>query len=211
MSLWPAYIAFGGVILGLGVNTVKDVLMARSKNKADRVYLSIMVGAELGKYIQGCHGVATDDGRPNDPWASFEDEERRPQFEPPKFKPMDMAVEWKVLPAQLLHDILDIPHEANRIESSITFEGMMDDDVPDHREFFWKRRELWAYMGLRVIEIASRLRKLSGLPDPPRIEGDWNLAVSFQEVVDTVTAERKKYEERVAAFNARRAAVGADS
>ncbi len=206
--LWPAVIGFVGVLIGLGVNTGKEVVFARSKRKADEVYLSIMVGAYLSQYILKCFAIANDDGRSNDPWHDDSDDERSAQVKEPEFKPLEMQVEWKVLSAQLLFDIMDIPHEQKRIEGSIYGEFVMNDDRPHHTDAFWKRREMWAYHGLRVSEIADRLRKLTGLNPSGSVEGDWTVDDGLREAIEKVKEERRLRDERVAAYKAAQAARG---
>ena len=126
----------------------------------------------------------------------------------PEFKPLEMQIEWKVLSAQLLFDIMDIPHEQERIEGSIYGEFVMNDDRPYHTEAFWKRREMWAYHGLRVSEIAERLRKLTGLNPSDSVEGDWTVDDGLREAIEKVKEERRLRDERVEAYKAAQAARG---
>jgi hypothetical protein len=204
-AIISAFAGISGVILGGLITTMKDVLLNRSKNKADKTYLSILVGAHLDRYINGCYRMALDDGQSHDPWDRYLQQERRPQVTAPGFNPLDFDVEWKLLPPQLMHDILGIPHEAESVEASIAYVAMTDEDDHEHLDFFWARREQWGYLGLKVVDIATRLRRLSGLAKAPRSDIEWSVASGLQDAVNKVGHERKKYAERVAAIEAKRA------
>lgn len=204
-AIISAIAGISGVILGGLITTMKDVLLNRSKNKADKTYLSILVGAHLDRYINGCYLMALDDGQSHDFWDRYSQEERTPQVTAPEFNPLDLDVEWKLLPPLLMHDILGIPHEAERLEVSIAHVAMTDEDDHEHRDFFWARRSQWGYLGLKVVDIATRLRKLSGLAKAQTSNMDLNVASGLQDAVDKVGQERKQYAELVAAIEAKRA------
>lgn len=207
-AIISAIAGISGVILGGLITTMKDVLLNRSKNKADKTYLSILVGAHLDRYINGCYRMALDDGQSHDFWDRYSQEERTPQVTAPEFNPLDLDVEWKLLPPLLMHDILGIPHEAERVEASIAsiaYVAMTDEDDHEHRDFFWARRSQWGYLGLKVVDIATRLRKLSGLAKAQTSNIDLNVASGLQDAVNKVGQERKEYVEMVAANEAKRA------
>ena len=199
-AIISAVAGISGVLLGGLITTLKDVLLNRSKNKADKTYLAILVGAHLNRYIEGCFHVSLDDGQSHDPYERNAEENLQRRVEAPEFKPLDLKVEWKLLPPQLMADILGIPGEADRVESSLAGIAMQTDEPV---EYFWARREQWGYLGLKVVDVARRLRKHSGLPKPPKPEVDWSVAGALQEAVDKVAAERKAHETRQAEIHAR--------
>ncbi len=160
-------------------------------------YLAILVVSHLDSFANGSLHVALDDGTWEGRPAGNNGEYYSTTVKPPEFLPLDIKVEWKVLPRDLMYDILQIPDKREHIESRIA--GIWEfDDPPDYCEFFWARQRDYAELGLHVSAVAKKLRNHAKMPIEESPPGEWNREVAFQEVIDKADSERAAYEKRVA-------------
>lgn len=129
--------------------------------KKERSYLAILVLAYLDQFRDGCAKVAFDDGtlcgRPAGKDGSLEIVEDAPVFEP-----LSLDVNWKVLPADLMSDILFLPEKTRILKEDLRYiwenNGFNDD-------FFVERQYGYAGLALEVFSIARRLRQHAGLQE----------------------------------------------
>jgi hypothetical protein len=165
-----------GVILGNSFVAIKEYFVNRIKDEKDSLYLSILVVSHLGRFANGCMHVALDDGTSEGRPAGNNGEYCQTTVKPPEFKPLDIEVDWKVLPKDLMYDILQIPDKREHIENRHA--GIWEfDDPPDYGEFFWARRRDYAELGLHVSAGSKRLRKYAGMQIEERPPGEWNREV----------------------------------
>jgi hypothetical protein len=184
-----------GVILGNSFVAIKEWLKDRKKDERDSAYLAILVVSHLDRFANGCWYVALDDGTSEGRPAGGE--YHHVTVSAPEFLPLEIRVEWKVLPKDLMYDILQIPDKREHIENRLT--GVWEfDDPPEYTDFFWTRQRDYAQLGLRVSAVAKKLRIYANMPIETSPPGDWNREVSLQEVIDKVDAERAAYEKRLA-------------
>ena len=121
---------------------------------------------------------------------------------PPQFNPLEIDVEWKVLPKDLMYDILQIPSKREHITSRLA--GIAEHSDPyDPGDYFWSRQRDYAELGLHTLAVAKRLRKPAGLPIDEVPSGEWNRADSLQEVIDDIDQKRAAYEKRLAESHAK--------
>lgn len=189
-----------GTLLGNSFVAIKEWLANRKKEKRDSSYLAILVVSHLDRFANGCMHVALDDGteygRP-----AGNGEYNQVTVPAPEFLPLDIKVEWKVLPKDLMYDILQIPDKREHIENRII--GIWEfDDPPDYSEFFWARQRDYAELGLHVSAVAKKLRKHAGLQIEESPPGEWNRDTAMQEIIDEIDKKRAAYEKRVADANA---------
>lgn len=185
-----------GTLLGNSFVAIKEWLVNRKKEERDSSYLAILVVSHLDRFANGCMHVAHDDGteygRP-----AGDGEYHKATVSAPDFLPLDIKVEWKVLPKDLMYDILQIPDKREHIENRIA--GIWElDDPPDYSEFFWARRRDYAELGLYVSAVAKRLRKHAGMPIEKSPPGEWSRDIAMQEMIDKIDEKRAAYEKRVA-------------
>jgi hypothetical protein len=195
-----------GVLLGGVLTTLKDVFLDWRQSRREAQYLAILVSNKLGLYANTCLAVARDDGYEDGPWGNFP--ERSAQVKLPEFNPLDMDVEWKSLPPDLLSDIFDIPWKADNVSVQVAFAAENDPDPTDQAEVFWLRREGWAQMGLDVSAIVKRLRRFAKLPIEQASGLQWTREKALHEALAKVNEERRSAEERIAAARAARVAAG---
>ncbi|WP_196782594.1 hypothetical protein [Chromobacterium paludis] len=195
-----ALIGGGTGILGVLLNNiciaVKEGWSNRRKEKRERSYLSILVVSHLDRFANGCLSVALDDGteygRPAGADGFHEVTVRAPTF-----LPLEIEVEWKVLPESLMFDILQIPDKHASIENRLA--GIWEfDDPPGYGEFFWARQRDYAELGLHVSAVANRLRKHAGMPFRDDLSGELSRDSLMQQVINKIDEERAAYEKRMA-------------
>jgi hypothetical protein len=192
----------GGVILGNSFVAIKEWVINRKHDERDSTYLAVLVVSHLDRFANGCLQVALDDGTSEGRPAGNNGEYYQTTVKPPEFLPLDINVEWKVLPKDLMYDILQIPDKREHIENRIT--GIWEFDDPfDYGEFFWARQRDYAELGLQVSAVAKKLRKHAEMPIEESRPDEWNREVALQEVIDKVDGERAAYEKRIAAGQAK--------
>ncbi len=184
-----------GVGTGALLTFLKDKRAERIKDERDSSYLAILVVSHLDRFANGCMGVAFDDGTSEGQPAGADGIYHQATVKAPEFTPLDIKVEWKVLPRQLMYDILQIPDKQDHLNNQLA--GVSEfDDPPEYTEYFWRRRRDYAELGLQVSAVAKRLREFAGLKIEEGIPGDWNRDVAMQEVIDKIDKERADWEKR---------------
>lgn len=122
-----------GVILGNSFVAIKEWLKDHKKDERDSAYLAILVVSHLDRFASGCWYVALDDGTSEGRPAGGE--YHQVTVSAPEFLPLEIRVEWKVLPKDLMYDILQIPDKREHIENRLT--GIWKfDDPPEYTDFF---------------------------------------------------------------------------
>lgn len=185
-----------GVILGNSFVAIKEWVVNRKRDERDSAYLAILVVSHLDRFANGCLHVALDDGTCEGRPAGNNGEYHQTTVKPPEFLPLNIKVEWKVLPKDLLYDIFQIPDKREHIENRIAGIWMFD-DPSDCGEFFWARQRDYAELGLHVSAVAKKLRKHAEMAIDESSPGEWNRDVALQEVIGKVDSERAAYEKRV--------------
>lgn len=186
-----------GVILGNSFVAIKEWVTNRKHDERNSAYLAILVVSHLDRFANGCLHAALDDGSREGRPAGNNGEYRQTTVTPPEFLPLDIEVEWKVLPKDLMYEILQIPDKREHIENRIA--GIWEfDDPPDYGEFFWARQRDYAELGLHVSAVAKKLRKHAKMAIDESRPGEWNREIALQEIINKVDSERAAYEKRVA-------------
>lgn len=189
-----------GVLLGNLFTATKEWLVGRSKRQKDTAYLAIIVVSHLQRFANGCLHVALDDGTESGRPAGRNEEEYAPTVKPPEFQPLDIKVEWKVLPQQLMYSILLLPDQHEQIQSSLAGLSEFDDDYPEHTEYFWVRRRDYAELGLRASGLARRLSKHAGMPIEEPKPGVWSRDQELIDVIARIDDQRKEAARRIAEY-----------
>jgi len=185
----------GGLLGGL-LTAFKEWMVSRSSRRKDTVYLAIVLISHLDRFANGCSSVAHDDGTlygaPARP-----DGEHEVTTEAPVFQPLDLDVNWKVLPKGLLYSILRLPDQREQISNALSQRFEFDFDPPEHTEFFWARRRDYAELGLRASQIAKQLKKLAGIPLEEHKEDEWDRDRDFRAVIEEIDGKRAAQLERL--------------
>lgn len=198
-AIISAAAGISGVLLGNSFVAIKELLINRYKRQKDTAYLAIIVVSHLDRFANGCAHVAFDDGTAYGRPAGNNGEEYEPTVNPPEFQPLDIDVEWKVLPKDLMYEILRLPDQRERIQNRLAGIAEYDDDYPDHVEYFWVRRRDYAELSLSASRLAYRLRRHAGMPleEPPK-PGEWCRDEALREVIEKIDTKREAHHRRQA-------------
>lgn len=200
-AIISALSGLAGVGIGAYLTHLREQHNEKTKDGREGSYLAILVGSHLDRFANGCWGCALDDGTECGQPAGG-DGRYQTTVEPPHFSPLEIDVEWKVLPKSLLYDILQISDKHERISNRLANIAEHGDPY-DLGEYFWVRQRDYAELGLHTSAIAKRLRTHAGLPTEEAHAGEWNRDVSLQEAIDDIDKQRAAYEKRLAESNAK--------
>jgi hypothetical protein len=150
-------------------------------------YLAILVIADLDRFVDSCAHIAYDDGTCNG--QSQGAEFRRVTTALPIFEPHSLEVDWKVMPADLMYEILDLPHKVEQLTVELSNEDKYE-DWPDFPEFFFDRRYGFAMLGLEASAITKKLRKYANLPEGSPIIKNRDREDLMKDAIDSITTKR---------------------
>lgn len=201
-AIISALSGLAGVGIGAYLTHLREQHNAKIKDERDGSYLAILVASHLDRFANGCLHCALDDGTEYGQPAGG-DGRYQTTVESPQFNPLEIDVEWKVLPKDLMYDILQIPGKREHIISRLA--GIAEHGDPyDQDEYFWSRQRGYAELGLHTAAVAKRLRKHAGLPIEEVQSGEWSRDDSLREVIEDIDQKRVAYEERLAKSGAKK-------
>lgn len=179
-----------GVIVGSILTLAREWYFHRQKNKKELEYLVVIVSCTLDAYVQQCADVVADDGL----YQGQPDQEgfHRIQTDTPKFEPLELSVEWKALPAELMYSILRLPNRANSAQSMVDSAFDHCATPPDFSEGFEERSFQYAQLGLTAAALAERLRKVARIT-APRVAG-WDPVYYMKDELEKITNLRSERE-----------------
>lgn len=196
-AIISAISGLAGVGIGALLTHLRELRAEQIKDERDTSYLAILVVTHLDRFANGCLSVAYDDGTSEGRPAGEDAIYHQTTVKPPKFSPLDIKVEWRVLPRGLMYDILEIPAKQELLNNQLS-DVMEFDDPPEYAEFFMHRRRDYAELGLKVSAIAKRLRAFAKIPIEESKAGEWSRDVAMQGIIEKLDAERAAYEKRQA-------------
>jgi hypothetical protein len=161
-SLAPAVCGLTGVWLGGHLSYRRDAMRERDRIQKETIYLATLVVAHLERLINCCIDVAFDDGTVEGRPAGDGILHHAATVPFPEFDPLTLDVDWKALPAKLMHKVLSIPYRIQQIGRLLSDPGY--NDPPDHVEYFWERQRRFAALGLEVCGIVEELAAHAGIP-----------------------------------------------
>lgn len=189
-SIISAVSGLVGVSLGSFLTWQREASRESDRIKKELNHLAILVVAHLDRFVDGCVHVAFDDGT----------SEGMATTSTPTFDPFELKVDWKVLPAQLMYGILNLPYQTEKLANRVSAVYEVD-DPPDYSQTFWSRQHGFAVLGLEVSELARKLREHAGLPIDKPIEGKWNRDDALRKQRDMMASDKAAYDaQRAAAY-----------
>ncbi|EXF96527.1 hypothetical protein HK44_016460 [Pseudomonas fluorescens HK44] len=195
-AIISAVAGISGVLLGNSFVAIKEYLGSRTKRKKDTAYLGIIVVSHLERFANGCLHVACDDGTEYGRPAGNNGEENVPTTIHPEFQPLDISVDWKLLPKDLIYSILWLPDKQEQLHSRLAGIEEYSYDPPEHTEYFWVRRRGYAELGLQASDLARRLRMHAGIPLEEHLPDEWNRDQHMKDVIKNIDAKREAHERR---------------
>ncbi|CAP44980.1 hypothetical protein Bpet4629 [Bordetella petrii] len=198
-SLVSAVSGLCGVWLGGQLTFKREARREADRIKRESNYLVILVVAHLDRFIDGCVQVSFDNGM-SEGRPAGEDGVCAATVTVPSFDPLVLTVDWKVLPADLMYEILNLPYRAEQLAGYISSIAEYD-DPPDFDRTFWARQLGYAELGLEISKLARRLRQHANLPVDQPVLGNWDREKTLREQVAKVTAEKAAYEAGTITFS----------
>jgi hypothetical protein len=160
-----------GVIIGAGLTTLKDVYLQARKERKALEYLAVQVSFALDDYVHGALEVVFDDG--------LDDGQRddrgclQATVEYPELRPDKLELEWTSLPAEMMHEVFDLPIRTKDAIGAIGQVAEHGMGPPDYEDYFEERVIQFASLGLQASDLADRIRALAVLPGR-RSTPSWN-------------------------------------
>lgn len=147
-----------GGLVGFILTILKESAAEKKSKASETYYLAIIVTSSLEQFIVGCREVVTDNGT--------EDQNGYTCYrsKAPSFTPLELEVDWKILPQDLLYDLLNLPQVVHEANSYISAVSDYTATPPDFAEFYEARVTKYAALGLLAIQISEKLRDLGSLP-----------------------------------------------
>lgn len=172
-----------GVVIGASLTLGKDWFLQHRKDRRDLVYLAAQVATKLERFTADCYPVAFDDG---------EDDEHgltRTSTEKPRIDVQGMAVEWRLLPSDLLLNILDLPYQIELADEGISMR-FDHDNPPDFSLAFEERQHQYATLGLKAAAYATELRAFAKIR--ALAAGSWDPVQALKEKIAEIEEARHK-------------------
>lgn len=186
-AIISAVAGISGVLFGNTFVLIKEWWAKRNKVNQDTTYLGIIVVSHLDRFATGCFDVSVDDGSSRGRPAG-KDGQCETTTTPPEFRPLELDVDWKLLPKDLMYSVLRLPDQQDQLHGKLGGIMEFDYDPPDHAEFFWARRRGYAVIGLQASDIAKKLRSHAGLPADEPHPDEWSRDKSMRKVIADLDA-----------------------
>lgn len=195
-DLWPSIISAASGLIGAGLGGYLTIFNERSKEKhlerKSAAYLAVLVAAHLDQFASQCNDVAYDDGT-SEGRPAGEDGQHQVTVSAPQFAPLQMEVDWKALPTDLMYAVLSLPQSQTEINQHLSVVQEFY-DPPEHPEYFLTRQIEYARLALRASKTAARLRQHAGLPQYKSTVGEWDRDASLDariKQLEGVAAKRR--------------------
>lgn len=193
-AIISASAGIAGVLLGNSFLTLKEVIFNKKKKEKDTTYLAIIVTSHLERFANGCMSVANDNGTEYGRPAGKDGETYVATTTAPIFTPLEIDVEWKILPSDLIYPILRLPDEIEHLENYLNNILEYSNDFPENTEFFQQRRMGYAELGLKSSKISRDLLKHSKLSFEEQSSNDWDRDKELSKVIEKIEQQRAAYE-----------------
>jgi len=199
----PVLSFFAGIIglwLASWLTEKRDNKKEKARIEKEVIYIAILLTAHLEKVIQSCLQVAYDDGTMEGRPAGQDGIYHQVTTSTPVFDPLQIDVDWRALPTELMQGILELPDKIDRLnrrhESIYEFEF-----EPEHAEFFDARQYDFAQLGVETTKLMFDLRKYARIPLKEPVEGEWSRDQMFNDQIKKIEDKRHAYQERLNARN----------
>lgn len=188
-----ALVGLLGVIVGSLVTGFKEWYLHRLKSRSDVEYAAVRLICALERYASTCIEVSNDEGE-------FDDRgEIVVRVNAPRFSPLDLEVEWRVLPASLLYAALNFPSREEEVRALVD-DAFSHSDPPDYEVGFEARQIAYAELGLVALSLAEDLRRHAGLPirSPSKHDASCRLLAAKTRVEELRVVREARYAENSA-------------
>ncbi|PZW58786.1 hypothetical protein F475_03690 [Pseudomonas sp. URMO17WK12:I6] len=134
-AIISAVAGISGVLLGNSFVLIKEWWAKRKTVNQDTTYLGIIVVSHLDRFATGCFDVSQDDGTLHGQPAG-QDGQCETTKVSPVFRPLELDVNWRLLPKDLMYSILRLPDQQDQLQGNLAGIWDFDFDPPDHIGYF---------------------------------------------------------------------------
>ncbi|MFA4105777.1 hypothetical protein OQJ40_27230 [Serratia nevei] len=160
-------VAMAGIALTHHFTRKREREAAERKTAADRYFIATELIFKLEDYAEMCAEVSQDDGRRD------EGDEYRPTVRVYSLEFDDVTGDWRALPPPVMYRVREMIVLQAEARGSINFH--YDVDISSRHDTFYRERMYqYAYLGLRALLLAKRLRKLTGMPSSRLDKYHWS-------------------------------------
>ncbi len=192
LSLAPAVSGLSGVWLGAYMTGKREERKEDRQLARESAYLATLVVAYLDRLVDDCLLVSLDDGTHYGVPAGDDGLCHEYTTPDPKFSPLELAVDWKALPVELMFDVLNLPYKIGQAEVSVRAIAEHD-GPPEYRDTFLTRQYQYAGIGLDASALARKLRKHAGLPLQKENQRLENAPLTREQMLEQVRERIGKY------------------
>ncbi|WP_428622189.1 hypothetical protein [Sedimenticola sp.] len=185
-----ALFGFLGVIVGAFITIFKESVAAWLARRRNAEYLAIRVVSMLDEFVDGCAGVAGDNGYHDGHHVGV----ATIQVPTPIFDVHDLDADWKSIPSKLMYETLSFPSLINASNQRIDGAFEYTATPPDYDEGFEARQFEYSKLGLRAARLAEQYRSSYGIP--PKEVGRWNPVDYLAQTQDGILDQRARRAEQ---------------
>lgn len=153
-------IATSGQLIVFGLGWLKESRFSWKTQKTDAQHLGIRLVLVLDKLVDDCHSAVNDRTGTDEQGITY-NLVANPELSVPE------GADYRVLPAQLMYDIMSMPNRLHAINEGMDF-VWSDSGPPDFDDYYRYRTEKLSEFGLRAIGQIESLCKKYKIPPPER-------------------------------------------
>lgn len=181
-----------GVFVGGAITWVKESRKEKINSRKELLYLAILISSHLDKFIDECIAVSFDDGTTEGHPAGQDGFTYEPVVEIPKFEPLSLDLEWRVLSPPLMQEILHLPRRIEKLRRKLDFIAEFD-YPPDYTEYFFARQYDFTNLALDVLRSLKKLRKHAVLKDETLAAGERDRESELCERLENLEKKHEAY------------------
>ena len=167
VNIWPSVVSALSGLVGVGLGGWIAYLREAAREEKQQIqttsYLAILVAAHFDRLADQCLSVAHDDGTCEGRPAGIDQQYHAATVTAPTFDPLALSVDWKILPTDLMYDVLNFPELQAQINRYLDDIGEYD-DPPEYSAYFRNRQIEYARLAVKAANLSKRLREHAKLP-----------------------------------------------
>jgi len=174
---------------------LREARRRRVKSKKDIQYLCSHLVVSLERYVDRCAAVVGDNGL----CCGLPDKDgyHVVQVELPKLEIESANEDFKLLPTEVMHSIVQFPRDIEIANAKI--DGVSEHATPpDYAEAFEERQHQYAKLGLKAQSLASEIRILADMRE--RAFDEWSVLEYLKNEQSAIDALRVRRAEENAKF-----------
>jgi hypothetical protein len=183
--------ALVGLYIASKLTEMRDAKKEKVRIEKESIYIAILLTAHLDKVVTSCIHVAFDDGTCEGHPAGEDGQRYQTKTSTPKFDPLEIESDWRVLPTKLMQGILELPHTIERLNEKLSAIGEYESPY-EYGEYFQTRQYDYAQLGIETGNLMSDLREHAGIPMSLDYER-WSRNGLFVEKIKQIAELRRQH------------------